>query len=173
MIKIKVFIVKGGLKLLLVIGFLVFLSYPSLNASPSDPSKFCIMLVGAHPDDELWGGGCAFSRYIADYEERGVYVGVTKGEGGNSDPITQAGFKYGQTREAEGRCSSSGENADHRWLGIYDAHVPAYSAVLLERMVRVIREISSISRKLVILTIRFSCLPISVSTPIIPRMTRS
>lgn len=100
--------------------------------------KHVIMWVGAHPDDELFGAGCAFARYCADYEERGIFIAVTKGEAGGG-PAT--GYALGEWRAEEARCSASGLNADIRYVNIWDGKVTANADLLFERMTRLIREV--------------------------------
>ena len=101
---------------------------------------YIIMWISAHPDDELFGAQCMFSRYCADYEERGLVIFVTCGGKVYSDTGT-GDFPNSQMRRNEGICASSTVNADCRWLSLPGAGTGDHLADIRKRMARIIREV--------------------------------
>ncbi len=124
-------------------GDLAYISRDWLDRVDTLERRNVIVWIGAHPDDEYFAAAVGLAKYCAAEGHRGVYIQVTKGEGGrdNRPGENATGYAFGEVRGEEAKFVSSGLNCDIRFLNLWDGQVSGSSAALHERVTHLIRQI--------------------------------
>jgi len=89
-------------------------SYASNNLPPDSRFKADILLVVAHPDDEVLASAY-LEREILDNHKRVAVVYGTRGDGGNNQVGPEQAAAMGQIREMEGRRAESALGITNVW----------------------------------------------------------